>query len=385
MKIGIIAGEASGDLLAAGLITAIKAEHPDAQFEGIAGPAMVEAGCRALYPAEKLAVMGLVEVLAHYRELKAIQNSVVDHFSRHPPDVFVGVDAPDFNLTVERKLKARGIKTVHYVSPSVWAWRQYRVKKIARAVDLMLTLFPFEAEFHRRHGVKVEFVGHPLAEMIPLQADVAAARQRLALPQDKKLVALLPGSRMSEVKQLAGLMLDAAGRVAAEHPGVEFVMPLATPAIRRYVEALRDDSADGPALHLVDGRSREVMAAVDVILLASGTAALEAMLFKKPMVVSYKLAPLTYAIVRRLVKTAYVSLPNILAGEELAKELIQAEATAANMAAEVLRLLRDEDAAAAIGERFARIHRALKQDASRKAARAVLELTATGVATDSPS
>lgn len=383
MRIGIIAGEASGDLLAAGLIKAVKAEYPGAEFEGIAGPAMVEAGCRALYPAEKLAVMGLVEVLAHYRELKGIQNAIVEHFSHTRPDIFIGVDAPDFNLTVERKLKAHGIRTVHYVSPSVWAWRQYRVKKIAHAVDLMLTLFPFEAEFYRRHDIKVAFVGHPLAEMIPLQADAVAARSELGLPQDKKLVALMPGSRMSEAKQLTHLMLEAARRVAARYSGVEFVLPVATAAIRQHVEAVRDSLVDGPVLHLIDGRSREVMAAVDVMLLASGTAALEAMLFKKPMVVTYKLAPVTYAIVRCLVKTPYVSLPNILAGEAVAKELIQAEATADKLAGEVLRLLRDEGAAAAIRERFTQIHRQLKQDGSRQAARAVLGLIENDEKTDS--
>jgi len=374
MRIGIIAGEASGDLLGAGLIKAIQAEHPEAQFEGIAGPAMIEAGCRALFPAEKLAVMGLVEVLSHYPELKGMQNSIVDYFSVNPPDVFIGVDAPDFNLTVERKLKARGIKTVHYVSPSVWAWRQYRVKKIARSMDLMLTLFPFEAEFYRRHHVKVEYVGHPLADMIPLQADTAAARRDLELPQESKLVALLPGSRMSEARQLSRLMLEAACRVTRDCPGVEFVVPLATADIRQQVEAVRDEMGEVPPLHLIDGRSREVMAAADVILLASGTAALEAMLFKKPMVVTYRLAPLTYAIVSRLIKTPFVSLPNILAGEEVVRELIQDQATAENLAAETLRLLQDEGAAAAVSERFAQIHTQLKQDASHKAAAAVLAL-----------
>ncbi len=376
MRIGIVAGEASGDLLASGLIRAIKARYPDAIFEGIAGPAMIEAGCQAIYPAEKLAVMGLFEVLAHYRELKGIQNAIIKHFEDNPPDVFIGVDAPDFNLTVERKLKARGIRTAHYVSPSVWAWRQYRVKKIGRSVDLMLTLFPFEADFYHQHDVAVEFVGHPLAEMIPMQPDASAARQELVLPADKKLVAILPGSRMSEAKMLTQLMLESAAEISRQQPGVEFVMPLATAAIREHVESVLAGLKDKLVLHLFDGRSREVMAAVDVIMLASGTAALEAMLFKRPMVVTYKLSPLTYAIVKRLIKTEFVSLPNILAGEEVVKELIQDQATVANLVQETLRLLQDEGAADAVSERFRNIHQQLRQNASAKAADAVLSLVA---------
>ena len=375
MRIGIVAGEASGDLLASGLIRAIKAKHPDAVFEGIAGPAMIEAGCQAIYPAEKLAVMGLFEVLAHYRELKGIQNAIIKHFGDNPPDVFIGVDAPDFNLTVERKLKTQGVKTVHYVSPSVWAWRQYRVKKIGRSVDLMLTLFPFEADFYHQHDVAVEFVGHPLAEMIPVQPDTSAARQQLDLPADKKLVAILPGSRMSEAKMLSHLMLEAATEISKQQPGVEFVMPLATSAIHQHVESVLAGLNDKPVLHLVDGRSREVMAAVDVIMLASGTAALEAMLYKRPMVVTYKLSPLTYAIVKRMIKTEFVSLPNILAGEEVAKELIQDRATATNLAKETLRLLQDDGDA--VSERFTSIHLQLRQNASDKAAAAVLSLVET--------
>ncbi len=374
MRIGIVAGEASGDLLASGLIRAIKIKHPDAVFEGIAGPAMVEAGCQAIYPAEKLAVMGLFEVLAHYRELKGIQNAIIKHFGDNPPDVFIGVDAPDFNLTVERKLKAQGIRTVHYVSPSVWAWRQYRVKKISRSVDLMLTLFPFEADFYHQHDVAVEFVGHPLAEMIPMLPDTSAARQELDLPVDKKLVAILPGSRMSEAKMLAQLMLEAAVEISKQKPRVEFVIPLATVAIREHVESVLAGLDEKPVLHLFDGRSRDVMAAVDVIMLASGTAALEAMLFKRPMVVTYKLSPLTYAIVKRMIKTDFVSLPNILAGEEVAKELIQDQATAVNLAQETLRLLQDGGAADAVSERFRNIHQQLRQNASAKAAAAVLSL-----------
>ncbi len=374
MRIGIIVGEASGDLLATGLIQAIKQQNPDATFEGIAGPAMIDVGCQAIFPAEKLAVMGLVEVLAHYRELKGIQNAIIKHFIDNPPDLLIGVDAPDFTLKVERSLKERGIKTVHYVSPSVWAWRQYRVKKIARSVDLMLTLFPFEADFYRQHDIAVKFVGHPLADMIPFEPDMVAARQDLALPAEKCLVALLPGSRCSEVEKLGRLMLEAAVRVAAERADVEFVVPLATPALRIIFESYIADMENAPVVHLVDGRSREVMAAVDVIMLASGTAALEAMLFKRPMVVTYKLSPLTYVIAKRLLKTPYVSLPNILANEALVCELIQAEANPVNMANEVLQLLNDATAVTKIKDRLDEIHHQLRCNASQQAAAAVLEL-----------
>lgn len=374
MKIGIIVGEASGDLLATGLIQAIKQQHPEAIFEGIAGPSMIEAGCRAIFPAEKLAVMGLVEVLAHYRELKGIQNAIIKHFIDNPPDLVIGVDAPDFTLKVERCLKEKGIKAVHYVSPSVWAWRQYRVKKIARSVDLMLTLFPFEADFYRQHDVAVKFVGHPLADMIPFKPDMAAARQALALPADKKLVALLPGSRRSEVEKLGSLMLEAAARITAEDAAVEFVVPLATPVLRTIFEGYIASIKNGPKIHLVDGRSREVMSAVDVIMLASGTAALEAMLFKRPMVVTYKLSPLTYAIAKRLLKTPYVSLPNILANEALVCELIQDDANPTNMANEVLKLLNDEDAVTRVKDKFDEIHQQLRCGASQQAATAILKL-----------
>lgn len=373
MKIGIIAGEASGDLLAAGLIEAIKARHPEAQFEGIAGPAMIKAGCRAFHPAEKLAVMGF-EALLHYRELKGIQDQMVQHFSANPPDLFIGVDAPDFNLTVERKLKEQGIKAVHYVSPSVWAWRQYRVKKIARSVDLILTLFPFEAEFYKQHQVPVTFVGHPLADMIPLKVDQAATRQGLGIGTDETVIALLPGSRLSEINRLSALLLQAAVLIEQQHPGVRFVVPMASPKVRERFEQLYAEQGARPALTLVDGRSREVMAAADVVVLASGTATLEALLLKRPMVVTYKLSALGYMLVKLLLKSRYVSLPNVLAGHEVVKELLQSAATAENIAAEVVKLLNDRASAAAISQLFDEIHQTLRRDASNSAATAVLTL-----------
>lgn len=373
MKIGIIAGEASGDLLAAGLIESIKARHPEAQFEGIAGPAMIKAGCRSFHPAEKLAVMGF-EALAHYRELKAIQNQMVAHFSANPPDLFIGVDAPDFNLTIERKLKQQGIKAVHYVSPSVWAWRQYRVKKIARSVDMILTLFPFEAEFYKQHQVPVTFVGHPLADMIPLKVDQEATRQGLGIGAAETVVALLPGSRLSEVNRLTTLLLHSATLIERQYPAVRFVVPLASPKVRERFEQIYAEQGKNPELTLVDGRAREVMAAADVVVLASGTATLEALLVKRPMVVTYKLSAFGYLLVRLLLKSPYVSLPNVLAGREVVKELLQSAATAENIANETVKLLKDRASAAAISQRFDEIHQTLRRDANNCAATAVLSL-----------
>lgn len=373
MKIGIIAGEASGDLLAAGLIEAVKARHPEAEFEGIAGPAMIKAGCRSFHPAEKLAVMGF-EALAHYRELKGIQNQMVAHFSANPPDLFIGVDAPDFNLTIERKLKQQGVKAVHYVSPSVWAWRQYRVKKIARSVDMILTLFPFEAEFYKQHQVPVTFVGHPLADMIPLKVDQEAMRRGLGIGAVETVVALLPGSRLSEVNRLTALLLDSATLIEQQHPGVRFVVPLASPNVRERFEQIYAERGNTPALMLVDGRAREVMAAADVVVLASGTATLEALLVKRPMVVTYKLSALGYLLVRLLLKSPYVSLPNVLAGREVVKELLQSAATAENIARETMKLLKDRASAVVISQLFDKIHQTLRRDASNSAATAVLSL-----------
>ncbi len=375
MRIGIVAGEASGDLLAAGLIRAIKQRHPEAVIEGVAGPAMIEAGCEALYPAERLAVMGFVEVLGRYRELSAMRKALARRFIADPPDLFIGVDAPDFNLGLERMLKEQGIKTVHYVSPSVWAWRQYRVKKIGRSVDLMLTLFPFEAQFYEAHQVPVEFVGHPLADMIPLQSDPLAARRALELPEEGELFALLPGSRMSEVNAIGSTLVAAAALLQKRYPDACFVVPLASLATRQAFEAICDQAGvAGLDLRIIDGRAREVMAAADVVMVASGTATLEAMLLKRPMVVAYRLAALTYWLARRLLKTPYVSLPNLLLGRKVVEELIQQEATPERLAAEVLKLVEQDEHRGSMVALFDTVHRQLRRDASSRAADAVLKL-----------
>ncbi|NOR51894.1 MAG: lipid-A-disaccharide synthase [Gammaproteobacteria bacterium] len=375
MRIAIVAGEASGDLLGADLIHAIREQTPNVQFEGIAGPQMVEAGCQPLYPSEKLAVMGLVEVLKHLREIINIRKSVIAYWLSNPPDVFIGIDAPDFNFVLERVLKEHQIPTVHYVSPSVWAWRRSRVKKIGRSTDLMLTLFPFEAKFYRDEGIKVEFVGHPLADIIDLTVDTVQARERLELPQDKKIIALLPGSRRSEISRLSPPFIEAALWSLQQDPSLHFVVPLINSAAQELFEkALREVGGEKLPITLVDRRSREVMAASDVILLASGTATLEALLLKKPMVVAYKLSEISYQIMSRMLTVPYYSLPNNLAGEEVVKEFTQREVTAENLGSEIITLLNDAERTKNLVKRFNEIHHQLKQNASQRAADAILGL-----------
>ncbi|MEJ2345156.1 MAG: lipid-A-disaccharide synthase [Gammaproteobacteria bacterium] len=380
VRIGIVAGEASGDQLAAGLIEAVRARVPDARFEGIAGPAMVAAGCAALYPSEKLAVMGLVEVLGHLPELLRIRWRLFRYFRSNPPDVFIGVDAPDFNLGLEGRLRAAGIRTVHYVSPSVWAWRQKRVRKIARNVDLMLTLFPFEAEFYRRHGVAARFVGHPFADAIPQTPDRDAARRTLGATGAATVVALLPGSRMGEVRRLAEPFLRAAALCHARRPELRFVAPMVNTGVRARFDEIRGRVAPQLPLTLVDGQARTVLAASDVVLVASGTAALEAMFMKRPMVVAYRLSPVTYAVLRlfRLLKVRHYALPNLLAGREVVRELMQGDATADRLAQELLLLLDDPARRDEMHGAFEQIHQSLRRDANERAADAVVELLAAG-------
>ena len=374
MRIGIVAGEASGDLLGAGLVSAIKQRYPDAVFEGIAGPQMIAAGATSLFPMDRLSVMGIVEVLGRYRELLGIRRQLASHFRQNPPDVFIGIDAPDFTLGLEKQLRQAGIKTVHYVSPSVWAWRQRRVKKIAQSTDLMLTLFPFEATFYEQHQVPVKFVGHPLADTIPMGVDKLAARKALGLSAESTILAMLPGSRSNELHYLATTFIETVRWLRQRHPDLDVVVPLANEVRRAQFEQAMAQIADAPAMTLVDGQSREVMAAADVVLLASGTAALEAMLLKRPMVVAYKLSPLTYWLAKRLVKVKNVSLPNLLANETLVPELIQHEATPEKLGQAVLNYLEDTSLNHRVNQRFNEIHQSLRQDASQQAAAAVLDL-----------
>lgn len=378
MKVGIVAGEASGDILAAGLLDELRDRHPDLHAEGIAGPDMMAAGCRKLWPLEKLSVMGLVEVLAHLPELLRLRRDVVRHFSTVKPDVFIGVDAPDFNLGLERRLKRHGVKTVQYVSPSIWAWRQGRAASIGRGTDLVLCLFPFEPEIYARHGVNAVFVGHPLADLVPEHVDAAAARAELALPLGGRLVALLPGSRMSEVSRLADVFLDTAVYLREREPDLGFVIPAATQRIREYLDAMLTARGMDANVHVIDGQSRDIMAAADTVLLASGTASLEAMLLKRPMVVAYRLSALTYFLVRmlRLLKLPYVSLPNVLAGRKVVPECLQHNARADVLGEELLTLLRDDGARFAQTAVFGELHSRLRRNANARAADAVLELIA---------
>ncbi|SUD39355.1 lipid-A-disaccharide synthase [Ectopseudomonas mendocina] len=369
LRVALVAGEASGDILGSGLMQAIKQRYPNAEFIGVGGSRMEAEGLKSYFPMERLAVMGLVEVLGRLFELLGRRRQLARDLIAAKPDVFIGIDAPDFNLGLELKLRRAGIKTVHYVSPSVWAWRQKRVLKIREACDLMLTLFPFEAQFYDEHQVPVRFVGHPLADAIPQQADRAGAREALDLPHDEPVVALMPGSRGGEVARLGELFLDAAIRLRALRPGVRFLLPCATPERREQLEQMLA-GRDLP-LTLLNGRSHEALAACDAVLIASGTATLEALLYKRPMVVAYRVAPLTYRILKRLVKSPYISLPNLLAERLLVPELIQDAATPEALAQAVAPLI---DGGQVQTEGFDVIHRALRRDASVSAADAVLKL-----------
>lgn len=376
LRIAMVAGEASGDLLGAGLIIALKRRFPDATFTGIAGPRMIAAGCEAIFPVEKLSVMGLTEVLGHLPELFAIRKELRRRFRDERPDVFIGIDAPDFNLGLERQLKMTGIATVHYVSPSVWAWRQYRLRKIAQAVDLMLTLFPFEAKFYETHHVPVRYVGHSLADALPLAPDRAAARGELQLPHNGEVVAILPGSRMSEVRALGDIFIEAARRCAAARPRLHFVAPLATVATRALFEERVRVIAPQLPITIIQGRAHAAMTAADAVMVASGTATLEAMLLKCPLVMAYRLSSVTYWLAKRLVKVPYYSLPNLLAGRALVPEFIQDAATPATIAAAILKYLDDASLRAELAATFTEIHHGLRQDADERAAEAVADLLA---------
>jgi lipid-A-disaccharide synthase len=366
LKIGLVAGEASGDQLGAGLIAELKNQFPEAEFVGLGGKLMQAQGLRSLFPMDRLSVMGLVEPAKRLPELLRIRRTLYHYFAVHRFDLVVGIDSPDFNLGLELKLKRSGIKTVHYVSPSVWAWRQGRIKKIARAVDHMLTLLPFEADFYHDHNVPVTFVGHPLAEELPLATDTSAARQALGLEEDKKILAVLPGSRGSEVAALGALFLDTVRECRSTIPNLHIVIPAANQARKDQLELLLKCYQDVPVT-LLDGQSHQAMAAADAVLLASGTTALEAMLLKKPMVVSYRMGRLSYAIISRMLKVPYVSLPNLLAGRALVPECIQDDATVDRLTAELLPLL-NSDKAEDLQASFLELHQQLQQGGNVKAA-----------------
>lgn len=370
IRIAIVAGELSGDILGAGLIRAFKQQHPNAEFFGIGGPRMIAEGFVSHWPMDRLSVMGLVEVLGRYRELLGIRQQVKELCLKEKPDLFIGIDAPDFNLTLEGWVRAAGIPVVHYVSPSVWAWKQGRLKKIARCVDHMLTLLPFEPKYYHRFKIPVTFVGHPLADEIPLDIDQRSAREELGLDQEKPVLAVLPGSRSSEVKYLGKPFLEAAVLCCQKMPELQVAIPCANLNRRGQIETeLSQVSVDiKQRIHLYDGQSREVMSASDAVLLASGTAALEAMLLKKPMVVAYKMAWLSHAIISRMIKVEHISLPNLIAHEGLVPELIQDQATPENLSAELIDRLSQPEKYRPLVERFYQLHSELRQDASARAA-----------------
>lgn len=374
LTIAIVAGELSGDLLGRALMDAVRRQVPDARFVGIGGPQMIAADFESWYPMERLAVMGLVEVLGRLFELLRIRGDLAARLSAERPDVFVGIDAPDFNLGLELRLRAAGVKTVHFVSPSVWAWRQGRVHKIRRAVDRMLTLLPFEAAFYEQHDVPVTFVGHPLADMVPLEDGRDAARAQFGLADDDVVLAMLPGSRSGEVAQLLPPFVAALALLRQRRPQLKCLLPAATPERRTQIEQIIAATPGAPALTVVDGDARTVMAASDVVLMASGTATLEGLFARRPMVAAYKVNALTWAIMSRLVKSPYVTLPNLLANAPLVPEILQHAATPERLAAEVARFLDEPAAAAQVRERFAAMHVALRRDAAARAADAVLEV-----------
>ncbi|MFE8153765.1 lipid-A-disaccharide synthase [Brenneria goodwinii] len=374
LVIGLVAGETSGDILGAGLIRALKEKVPDARFVGVAGPRMQAEGCEAWYEMEELAVMGIVEVLERLPRLLKIRRDLTRRFTELKPDVFVGIDAPDFNITLEGNLKRRGINTIHYVSPSVWAWRQKRVFKIGKSTNLVLAFLPFEKAFYDRFNVPCRFIGHTMADAMPLHPDKQSARATLGLPADARCLALLPGSRGAEVEMLGEVFLNTAKLLRQRFPELEIVVPLVNSKRREQFERIKASVAPDLPVHLLDGQAREAMVASDAALLASGTAALECMLAKCPMVVGYRMKPFTFWLAQKLVKTPWVSLPNLLAGRELVTELLQTDCTPDKLAAALVPWLADEHKIAALRATFLDLHQQIRCNADEQAAQAVLEL-----------
>lgn len=374
LTVGIVAGEASGDILGAGLIRSLRRRYPNARFVGIGGDEMIAEGFHSLVPMERLSVMGLVEVLGRLRELFRIRARLMAYFLATPPDLVVGIDSPDFTLGIERRCHDAGIRTAHYVSPSVWAWRQNRIVGIARSVDRMLTLFPFEARFYEEHRVPVTFVGHPLADLIPMEPDTQNARDTLGLNPDAPVLAILPGSRGGEIERLGRLFLETARWIQEQRADLQLVIPCVNRAREQQVQGLVDALDVKLPVTLVSGQSRTVMAAADVVLLASGTATLEAMLLKKPMVVGYRLSAFSYAILSRMVRIPHIALPNLLAREALVPELLQEAATPESLGAAVLERLENAHERERLKTAFARLHLELRQGADERAAGALSEL-----------
>lgn len=373
MRIAMVAGEASGDLLASHLIRALKKVLPDAQFYGIGGPKMQAEGFEVLWPCELLAVHGYVDALKRYRELSGIRRAMLARVLRERPDGFIGVDAPDFNLWLERKVRDAGIPAIHFVSPSIWAWRGGRIKGIARSVSHMLCLFPFEPALYEQAGVPVTYVGHPLADVFPLDPNRELARERLELPQAPRIVAMLPGSRQSEVRNLAPVYIETARLLHERNPDLRFVVPLATRETRElFIEAMRKAQADELPVRMLFGHAVDAMTASDVVLVASGTASLEAALLKRPMVISYRMGKWQYRLMKRMAYLPWVGLPNILCRETLVPELLQDAATPEALADAIDRWLGDDEARQALEQRFRDLHLELRQNTAERAAGAIV-------------
>jgi lipid-A-disaccharide synthase len=373
IRIAMVAGEASGDLLASHLIRAIRQKLPDAEFFGIGGPKMQAEGFDALWSCERLAVHGYVDALKRYRELSGIRRQLLRRVRRERPDAFIGVDAPDFNLWLEGRIRSIGIPAIHFVSPSIWAWRGGRIKGIARSVSHMLCLFPFEPALYEKAGVPVSYVGHPLADVFPLEPDRAAARELLELSADRRVIALLPGSRQSEVRNLAATYIETAKILVERHPDLSFVVPLATRETRLlFAEALHAADAEHLPIRMLFGHAVDAMTAADAVLVASGTASLEAALLKRPMVISYRMGKWQYRLMKRMAYLPWVGLPNILCDESVVPELLQDDATPEALADALDRWLGDADACARLALRFDALHRQLRQNTAERAAAAIL-------------
>lgn len=379
IRIGLVVGETSGDLLAADLLSELKRRQIPFTVEGITGPAVQLQGAHALFSMERLSVMGLGEILKQLPQLLRCRQQITAYFIAHRPDVFIGVDAPEFNLDLEKKLKKQGIRTVHYVSPSVWAWRRWRLKKIAKAVDLMLCLFPFEKRFYQEHQIPVRFVGHPFADEISLDTDTLAARKTLGLPESAQIIALLPGSRRNEINYLGQLFLETAQHCYQQNTKLVFVVAMVNEEREQQFLQLASKVAPKLPLQLIRGKARHVMAAANVVLLASGTATLEAMLLKKPMVVAYRMSTLSYWMAKILIKVDYISLPNLLANKLLVPEFIQEKASVENLSLALFYYLNNPDSVSKLKKEFLVLHQQLRCHASKQAVDAILKLLSTNV------
>ena len=372
LRIGIVAGEASGDMLGGLLIQALKNKRSDIEFVGIAGPKMMREGAQSLFPIERLSVRGYLEVIKHAFGLMRIRQQLIKHFLDHRVDIFIGIDAPDFNFYIEKRLKKQGIKTIHYVSPSIWAWRKNRLNKIKRAVSHILTLFPFESALYQEAGVPVSYVGHPLADALPMQPDTAAARATLRLKPSDLVVAMLPGSRQSEVQQHAALFIQTAKKLHADYPNALFLVPFVTRESKQIFELALFHEHEPLPIQILFGHAHDAMQASDVVIVASGTATLEATLLKKPMVITYRMPILSWWILKRMLLQPYVGLPNVLAGKFIVPELLQHDATPEKLAQAAIKLISDTLAIEEMKAEFNKIHISLKQNNAEKASSMIL-------------